>query len=257
MNLELEGKIAIVLGSTKGLGLAVAQGLAAEGASVVITGRRLDIATARAAELGSALAIELDLTRPDAPSTAVDATIRRFGHVDILVLNAGGPPPGPAATLRRSDLAEAINSLLLAQIEVVTLVLDEMRERKWGRILAIGSSGVVAPLPNLAQSNTARAALAGYLKTLAAEVAPDGVTVNMLLPGRIDTDRVAELDEIASRARQIEVAEIRRQSALTIPAHRYGTPAEFGAVATFLCSAAASYVTGSAIRVDGGLVRTL
>jgi 3-oxoacyl-[acyl-carrier protein] reductase len=257
MNFDLEGRTAIVLGSTKGLGLAVAQSLDAEGANVVITGRRAEVSLARAAELRSALGISLDLSVPGAAAEAVGAAEQRFGHVDIVVLNAGGPRPGPAAALQSADLAVAINTLLLAQIELVSLVLAGMRERRWGRIVAIGSSGVVAPLPNLVQSNTVRAALAGYLKTLAAEVAAEGVTVNMVLPGRIDTDRVNELDQIASRARNLDIGEVRRQSESAIPAGRYGTPAEFGAVAAFMCSATAAYVTGTAIRVDGGLIRTL
>lgn len=132
-----------------------------------------------------------------------------------------------------------------------------MRERRWGRILAVGSSGVAAPLPNLAVSNTGRAALAGYLKTLAAEVALDAVTVNMLLPGRIATDRVAELDQAAAKRRGTTVEEIQLESRKTIPARRYGEPGEFGAAAAFLCSAPASYITGVALRCDGGLIRSL
>ena len=132
-----------------------------------------------------------------------------------------------------------------------------MRRQGWGRILAIGSSGVVAPLPNLALSNLGRAALAGYLKTLAAEVAVDGVTVNMLLPGRIATDRTAALDQAAASRTGRSVSQVREQSQQLIPAGRYGDPAEFGAAAAFLCSAPASYITGTAMRCDGGLVNTL
>lgn len=140
---------------------------------------------------------------------------------------------------------------------MIGAVLPGMRERGWGRILAIGSSGVAAPLPNLAMSNLGRAALAAYLKTLAAEVAADGVTVNMLLPGRVATDRTEALDRAAAERTGRQVEEIRAESLGLIPAGRYGDPAEFGAVAAFLCSAAASYVTGTALRCDGGLVRSL
>jgi 3-oxoacyl-[acyl-carrier protein] reductase len=132
-----------------------------------------------------------------------------------------------------------------------------MRERGWGRVLAVGSSGVASPLPNLALSNLGRSALAGYLKTLAAEVAADGVTVNLLLPGRIATERVAFLDESAATKAGTSAAEVAEKSRATIPAGRYGEPAEFGAAAAFLCGAPASYVTGTALRVDGGLVRSL
>ena len=132
-----------------------------------------------------------------------------------------------------------------------------MRERRWGRILAVGSSGVVSPLPNLAMSNLGRSALAAYLKTLANEVAADGVTVNMLLPGRIATDRVAQLDAAAADRQGRTQVEVSAESRATIPARRYGDPTEFGSVAAFLCSSLASYVTGTAVRCDGGLVKNL
>ena len=180
-----------------------------------------------------------------------------LGPIDILVLNGPGPKPGAAATLSADDIAAAFELLVKPHHALVSHVLPGMRERRWGRILAVGSSGVVAPLPNLAVSNTGRAALAGYLKTLAAEVALDAVTVNMLLPGRIATDRVAELDQAAAKRRGTTVEEIQLESRKTIPARRYGEPEEFGAAAAFLCSAPASYITGVALRCDGGLIRSL
>ncbi|WP_371851525.1 SDR family oxidoreductase [Rhodococcus koreensis] len=170
---------------------------------------------------------------------------------------APGPRPGAAATLGADDLAAAFDILLRPHHALVPTVLPGMRERRWGRVLAIGSSGVAAPLPNLAMSNTGRAALAGYLKTLAAEVALDCVTVNLLLPGRIATDRVAELDAAAAKRRGVTVTDIEIESRKTIPARRYGDPDEFGAAAAFLCSAPASYITGVALRCDGGLIRSL
>ena len=156
-----------------------------------------------------------------------------------------------------ADAQTAVDMLLRPQLTLVGATLPGMRARGWGRILAVGSSGVVAPLPNLAGSNLGRAALAGYLKTLAGEVAADGVTVNMLLPGRLATDRVATIDEgnAARQGRTIE--EVRAASIATIPAGRYGDPDEFGAVAAFFCSERASYITGTALRCDGGLVRSL
>ena len=173
------------------------------------------------------------------------------------MLNGPGPKPGAAATLSADDIAAAFEQLVKPHHALVSQVLPGMRERRWGRILAVGSSGVVAPLPNLAVSNTGRAALAGYLKTLAAEVALDAVTVNMLLPGRIATDRVAELDHAAAKRRGTTAEEIQLESRKTIPARRYGEPEEFGAAAAFLCSAPASYITGVALRCDGGLIRGL
>ena len=261
MDLGISGKTALVAASTGGLGLAIARALAAEGVRVAVTGRRLDRAKEIAADLEAdghtAVGIEADLSTPDGVATAVERSVEVLGPIDILVLNGPGPNPGAAATLSADDIAAAFELLVKPHHALVSHVLPGMRERRWGRILAVGSSGVVAPLPNLAVSNTGRAALAGYLKTLAAEVALDAVTVNMLLPGRIATDRVAELDQAAAKRRGTTVEEIQLESRKTIPARRYGDPGEFGAAAAFLCSAPASYITGVALRCDGGLIRSL
>ncbi len=256
MDLGLGGRTAVVCGSTSGLGLAVARALAQEGANVVVSGRRGGAAQEQAARLPSALAVEVDLADPQGPAHLVDEARRRFGAVDVMVLNAGGPSPGGAVDVTPESTQAALDTLLLAQQRLVQLVLPQMRERGWGRLVAVGSSGVQQPLANLALSNIARAGLAAYLKTLAAEVAADGVTVNMVLPGRIDTDRVAALDRGAAERGGIDVAEARRRSEATIPAGRYGTPEEFASVVAFLCSAAAAYVTGEQVRCDGGLVRS-
>lgn len=262
MDLGITGKTALVAASTGGLGLAVARALAAEGARVAIVGRRRDRAKEIKAELqaaygAEAAAIEADLTTPEGVEAAVDQAVADLGPVDILVLNGPGPKPGAAAALGADDIAAAFDLLVKPHHALVSRILPGMRERRWGRILAVGSSGVTAPLPNLAISNTGRAALAGYLKTLAAEVALDEVTVNMLLPGRIATDRVSELDHAAAKRRGTTPEAIQLESRKTIPARRYGDPAEFGAAAAFLCSAPASYITGVALRCDGGLIRSL
>ncbi|NUT71575.1 SDR family oxidoreductase [Pseudarthrobacter sp. C4D7] len=266
MDLGIAGRTALVAASTGGLGLAVASALAAEGARVAIVGRRRDraeeiVGGLQAAHGGlpgfAAIAVEADLTAPGGVEAAVAQTQSGLGPVDILVLNGPGPKPGAAATLDSEDIASAFETLVKPHQELVSRTLPGMRERRWGRILAVGSSGVSAPLPNLAISNTGRAALAAYLKTLAAEVALDGVTVNLLLPGRIATDRVTELDQAAAKRRGTTLEEIRLESRKTIPARRYGEPAEFGAAAAFLCSAPASYITGVALRCDGGLIRSL
>jgi 3-oxoacyl-[acyl-carrier protein] reductase len=262
MDLGITGKTALVAASTGGLGLAVARALAAEGARVAIVGRRRDRAKEIKAELqaaygAEAAAIEADLTTPEGVEAAVDQTVADLGPVDILVLNGPGPKPGAAAALGADDIAAAFDLLVKPHHALVSRILPGMRERRWGRILAVGSSGVTAPLPNLAVSNTGRAALAGYLKTLAAEVALDEVTVNMLLPGRIATDRVSELDQAAAKRRGTTPEAIQLESRKTIPARRYGDPAEFGAAAAFLCSAPASYITGVALRCDGGQIRSL
>jgi 3-oxoacyl-[acyl-carrier protein] reductase len=220
MDTGLTGRTALVPGSTSGLGLATARLLAAEGAHVVLAGRRGDVAEAEAAALPSAIGVEVDLTDPGAPARLVEAATSAFGGVDVLVLNSGGPPPGGAAEVTPEQTADAVHTLLLQQQRLVAAVLPGMRERGWGRIVAIGSSGVQQPLARLALSNTGRAALAGYLKTLAAEVAADGVTVNMVLPGRIDTDRVAALDRSAAERAGTTPEQARAGSEATIPAGR-------------------------------------
>ena len=257
MDLGLGGRCAVVCASTGGLGEAVARALAAEGANVVVSGRRGDRAKQIAAELPSAVGVEVDLASPSGASDLVAAARDSFGEVDVLVLNGPGPKPGPAASVDDEGLDTAVDALLRPHLRLLGLTLPGMRSRGWGRVLAVGSSGVAAPLPNLALSNLGRSALAGYLKTLAAEVAADGVTVNLLLPGRIATDRAAALDEGRAERSGRSIDDVREESRAEIPAGRYGDPAEFGSVGAFLCSEQASYVTGTAVRCDGGLVRIL
>lgn len=254
MDTGIDKRTAVVAGSTSGLGLAVARALAAEGANVVLSGRRGDVARIEADRLPKAVGVEIDLTRPDAAAVLVAAARDAFAEVDILILNAGGPPPGPATTLTPDAARAAVETLLVRQMELVSEVLPGMRERGWGRIVAIGSSGVQQPLPNLALSNLGRASLAAYLKTLSREVAADGVTVNMVLPGRIDTDRVAALDQAQAQREGASVDDVRARSQAAIPVGRYGRPEEFASVVTFLCGTPAGYVTGEQIRCDGGLV---
>ncbi len=255
METGLKGRTAVVPGASSGLGLAVARGLAAEGANVVLAGRRGELVRAEAEKLPSALGVEIDLTDPAAAATLVGQAEERFGPVDVLVLNGGGPPPGQAADFTPEQLATAIGLLVQPHQRLVAAVLPGMRERGFGRIVSIGSSGVQQPIERLVASNAARAALAGYLKTLATEVAADGVTVNMVLPGRIDTDRVEVLDRANAERSGSTPEQARARAEAGIPTRRYGTPDEFAAVVTFVASAAASYVTGEQIRCDGGLVR--
>lgn len=256
MDLQLRERVVVVPGATGGLGLACARLFAAEGARVVLGGRRRDIAEVEAAALPEAVGIGVDLADPDGPDRLVDAAERAFGPVDVLVLNSGGPPPGLASDVTDQRMQAALDTLLLAHQQLVRRVLPGMRERGWGRIVAIGSSGVQQPLPRLALSNAARAALAGWLKTLAAEVAADGVTVNMVLPGRIDTDRVAALDRAAGERSGRDASVVRAESEAGIPAGRYGTPEEFASAVGYLASGPAAYVTGVQLRCDGGLVRS-
>ncbi|WP_194420880.1 SDR family oxidoreductase [Microbacterium abyssi] len=257
MDLGLHGKTAFIAASTGGLGRSVAEALGREGANIVVTGRRGDEAAAIAAALPSAIGLEVDLLDADSRAQAVDAAEAEFGTIDILVINGPGPRASAASDLTSADVETAFAQLVAPGQSLVNRTLPDMRERGWGRILAIGSSGIAAPLENLASSNLGRAALAGYLKTLAGEVARDGVTVNLLLPGRIATDRVAALDAATADRTGVDVDTVRERSAAGIPIGRYGDPAEFGAAGAFLCSAQASYITGIALRCDGGLVRSL
>jgi 3-oxoacyl-[acyl-carrier protein] reductase len=255
MDTGLSGRTAVVPGASSGLGLAVARSLAAEGAHVVLGGRRGELVRAEAEKLPSAVGVEVDLTDPGATDTLVGTAQERFGPVDVLVLNGGGPPPGVAVDFTPEQLTDAVALLVQPHQRLVAAVLAGMRERRFGRIVAIGSSGVQQPIDRLVASNAARAALAGYLKTLANEVAADGVTVNMVLPGRIATDRVGVLDRANAERSGHSEEQVRERAEASIPVRRYGTPEEFAAVVTFLASTAASYVTGEQVRCDGGLVR--
>jgi 3-oxoacyl-[acyl-carrier protein] reductase len=255
MDTGLHGKTVLVPGSTSGLGLACARAFAGEGANVVLAGRRGDLAEKEAAALPSAVGIAVDITDDDAPRQLFDTAVEAFGAVDVLVLNSGGPPPASATEVTAAMLESALHTLLVQQQRLVELALPGMRERGWGRIVSVGSTGVQQPLDRLALSNAGRAALAGYLKTLASEVASDGVTVNMVLPGRIETDRVRSFDQAAAERSGRSEQEIREGAQAAIPAGRYGTPEEFAAAVLFLGSGAASYITGEQLRCDGGLVR--
>ncbi len=255
--IDLTGVRALVCASTSGLGEASARALAAAGARVAVTGRRIERAEAIASSLPDAVPIASDLAAPGAAEALHEAAVDALGGVDVLVLNGPGPAPGIAAGVDTDALQSALDTLFFAQVRLTQLALPALRASGWGRIVAIGSSGVETPLPGLTASNSARWALAAYLKTLAAEVASDGVTVNMVLPGRIATDRVAALDDARASAQGIDVAEVRRASMSSIPVGRYGTPEEFAAPVAFLASPAASYITGIALRCDGGLVQSL
>ncbi len=256
MDLAIRGRTAIVLGATSGLGSAIAEGLAAEGVNVVVVGRDPERVERRAASLESAVGVVADLTSSDAPTRIASAARDAFGSVDILVLNGGGPQPGTAVGVGPEDVRGAVELLVSPHVSLVGEFLDEMTSRGWGRIIAVGSSGVQQPVADLALSNIGRAALAGYLKTLASEVAGRGVTVNMVIPARIDTDRVAQLDRGAAERTGQTLAEARQTAESTIPVGRYGKPEEFAAVAVFLAGQPASYVTGEQIRCDGGLLRS-
>lgn len=257
MDLGLTGRTALVCASTSGLGRATARALAREGVAVVVTGRSPDRAEEVAGTLPGAVGIGCDLVADGGAQRLLAAAHDAVGDLDILVLNGPGPAPGTALTTDAAGISEAVATLVTPQNALIRGVLPAMLERGWGRILSISSTSVAAPLANLSLSNLGRAALAGYLKTLATEVAGRGVTVNSLLPGRIATPRARQVDEAAAARTGRPLPDVEAESKAAIPAGRYGEPDEFGAVAAFLCSTQAAYVTGTTVRCDGGLVPTL
>jgi 3-oxoacyl-[acyl-carrier protein] reductase len=258
MDLGLSGKTALVTGASAGLGRAIAVALAQEGVSVAIAARRTEALAETAALVeaagGRALPLVWDLADPDAPERNLGEIERQLGPCDILVNNTGGPPPHAAAGAPAELWSAQFQSMVLSVIKLTDRVLPGMRERGWGRVITTSSSGVLAPIPNLALSNALRLSLVGWSKTLAREVGADGVTVNLVAPGRIDTDRVRSLDEARAKRESRTADEVAAESRGTIPLQRYGRPEEFGAVVAFLASRQASYVTGSIVRVDGGLI---
>jgi 3-oxoacyl-[acyl-carrier protein] reductase len=255
MNLGLENRRALVTGASRGLGGAIASALAAEGAAVTAVARNLDrlsqLAAASETGPGKITPRVCDLSDP----AAIQGLSEVLEKVDVLVLNTGGPPPGTAAEISDAAWSAQFEAMFLSAIRLTRLALPGMRQRNFGRIIAVVSSGVIQPIPGLGISNALRLALVGWAKTLAGEVAAQGITVNCLAPGRIATDRVAELDQGRARREGISLDEVERQSRASIPAGRYGEATEFASMAAFLASTQASYVTGGVIRVDGGMIR--
>ncbi|GIF51634.1 3-oxoacyl-[acyl-carrier protein] reductase [Asanoa ferruginea] len=253
---------ALVGGASAGLGAAIAERLAADGNDLLLWSRsteRLDpiAATLHARHGVKVHTVAADAADPTAAATVADRAEELFGGVDICVLNAGGPPPATADKTNADDWRKALQLLTITPIDLATRLLPGMRERGHGRIVAVLSSGVREPLPNLTYSNSGRAALAAWIKTAGREVAADGVTVNGVVPGRIDTDRVAQLDAAAAKRTGTDEASVRAASIATIPAGRYGDPQEFAAVVGFLAGPTSSYVTASLLSCDGGLMRSM
>jgi 3-oxoacyl-[acyl-carrier protein] reductase len=249
MELGLDGRVALVTGASKGLGRATAAELVAEGARVAITSRSAERIEATAAEIGASGFVH-DSADLDGIPGLIESVEAELGPVDVLVASTGGPPPGADPLgFTRDQWEAAYRSLVLAPMALIERVIPGMRERGFGRVVSVGSSTVREPIPGLMLSNSHRAGLVGALKTIAREVARDGVTVNSVLPGRIATDRLADSHGSIEAA-----AEAAKQD---VPAGRLGKPEEMGAAAAFLCSEQAAYITGVALLVDGGVTHSV
>lgn len=266
MDLGLKGKVAVVAGASRGLGRAIAEGLAVEGTRVAICARSSDAITAAAAEIsktdaarasgGEVLPVTADVSRAGDVDRLVTQTLDRWGRIDVLVTNAGGPPSGPTASLTDAQWTGAVETLLFSVVRLCRAVIPVMQQQRWGRIIHITSFTVKQPLPNLALSNAVRLAVVGLAKTQAIELAPFNILVNTLCPGPIATDRLAELtQQYAARGNMTADEATQRLWLSQIPLGRLGEPREFADLAVFLASERASFITGCAIQVDGGAVR--
>jgi 3-oxoacyl-[acyl-carrier protein] reductase len=261
MDLGIAGKTALVLGAGGGLGGAIARRLAAEGAAVAcgdigVEQAETTVAAIRAAG-GKAAAIAWDLADIAAVPGVVAKVTEELGPVDILVNITGGPPPTPAFGQDADLWRKHFDAMVVSVLALTDAVLPGMRERQWGRIITSTSSGVVAPIPNLGLSNALRSTLVGWSKTLAREVGRDGVTANIVVPGRIATKRITFLDEQKAKREGRTVESVAAESTAAIAVGRYGNPDEYADAVAFLASNRASYITGSIIRIDGGLIQSI
>ena len=262
MDLGLNGKVALVAAASQGLGRAVAEELAAEGASLILCARHdaalQETCAAIAAAHGTpVLGLATDVADPAAVARLVEAGLARFGRIDVLVTNAGGPPAGTFDTLSAEQWDAATRLLLTSVVELTRAVLPGMKARGWGRILNVTSISVKQPVANLMLSNSLRAAVTGMARTLATEMAPFGITVNNILPGYTRTERVVGLAEATAAREGISAEAATARWEAEIPMRRLGEPREFAALAAFLCSERASYITGTSVPVDGGWIRSL
>jgi 3-oxoacyl-[acyl-carrier protein] reductase len=258
MDLGLKNKVAMVAGASRGLGFAVAKALADEGARVSIASR--DDAAIRAAAGrigGDAMATAVDVRSAEAIREWTAATERKFGGIDLLFTNSGGPPAGATMSFDDKAWQDAADLLLFSTLRMIRAALPSMKSRGGGAILVSTSSSVKEPIQNLGLSTVLRAAVSALAKTLALELAADRIRVNQIIPGRIDTDRVRQLDDIKAKAQGVSPEEAKKRAIAAIPMGRYGEIEEFGRVGAFLLSDAAAYMTGATVQVDGGLIRSV
>jgi 3-oxoacyl-[acyl-carrier protein] reductase len=253
MDLGISGKLALVTAGSKGLGRGCAEALAAAGVNLVLNARGVEALEATAASIRAAHGVKVAVVAGDITEDAARAEVLRVAKgADILVTNAGGPPPGMWSDWGREDFLRAIEANMLTPIFLMQALLPGMMERGWGRVVNITSQSVKSPIAQLGLSNAARTGLTGFVAGTARQVAPQGVTINNLLPGIHDTDRATSLDSGVVKARGITMEAARAERAASIPARRYGTAAEFGAMCAFLCSQHAGYIVGQNILLDGG-----
>ncbi|MFY0622569.1 MAG: SDR family oxidoreductase [Pelagimonas sp.] len=253
MDLGIKGKRALVCASSKGLGRGCAEALAEAGVDLVMNARGAEALETTAQSIRDQYGVSVTTVAADVVSEEGRAQVlEAAGQVDILVTNAGGPPPGLWSDWDRDDFISAIDANMLTPVDLMTKILPQMIDRGWGRVVNITSQSVKAPIPQLGLSNAARTGLTGYVAGTARQVAPHGVVINNLLPGIHATDRAASLDGGVSQAQGITVDEARAQREATIPARRYGTAGEFGQTCAFLCSQHAGFIVGQNILLDGG-----
>jgi 3-oxoacyl-[acyl-carrier protein] reductase len=262
MNLGLTNKVAMVAGASRGLGYAVARALAEEGAQVSIASREADAVAAAGRKIeeetgARVLAVAADVSSAQAIQQWHQKTIERFGGIDLLFTNSGGPPPGATLTFDDAAWQKGFDLLLMSAVRMIRLAVPSMAARGGGSIVLPTSSSVKEPIQNLALSNILRASVAALSKTLAIELAGQKIRVNHLIPGRIETDRLRELDESNSKRLGVSVEEQKKKMWQTIPMSRYGDPREFANAAVFLFSDAASYITGATLQADGGAMRSV
>jgi 3-oxoacyl-[acyl-carrier protein] reductase len=258
MDLGLKGKVAMVAAASQGLGFAIAKALASEGAQVSIAARKQETISAAAGRIGGGvLGSTADVSKPETIEAWHRATVERFGGVDMLVTNSGGPPAGPASGFDDAAWQAAIELLLLSVVRTVRIVLPSLEARGGGSILMLTSSSVKNPIANLGLSNVVRPAVSALAKTYADEFAAKKIRVNQLIPGRIATERIAYLDDANAKKLGISIEEQRKRSLATIPMGRYGEPEEFARAAAFLLSDAAGYISGATLAVDGGALRSI